>query len=157
MTNTALFNTMIKKYNKLSYTHNYIFGFTYQHNVYAVITTADILPYILKLDKASRGAGYALRFKPTTDQKVFLLTQGAKMLCSEKYFNMEVENSRYNKGEIFEKMITENAGQEWHKDSTRFDLDGDLTVDGIAYQIKYQSATFTNEKILIRLDNTADI
>lgn len=155
--NTTLFNTMIKKYNKLSYTHNYIFGFTYQHNVYACITTADILPYILKLDKASRGAGYALRFKPTADQKIFLLAQGAKMLCSEKYFNMEVENSRYNKGEIFEKMITENAGQEWHKDSVPFTMDGDVTIGTVAYQIKYECATFTNEKILIRLDNTADI
>ena len=151
MTNTTLFNTMIDKYNELSYTHQYIFGFTYKKNVYAVTATADILPYILKLDKASRGAGYALRFKPTTDQKIFLLTQGAKVLCSEKYFNMEVENSRYNKGEIFEKIITENAGQEWHKDSVPFTVDGDVTINKVAYQIKYQSATFTNEKTLARL------
>lgn len=70
---------------------------------------------------------------------------------------MEVENSRYNKGEIFEKMVTENAGQEWHKDSVPFTMDSDVTINNVAYQIKYQSATFTNEKILIRLDNTADI
>lgn len=151
MTNTTLFNSMIDRYNELSYTHEYIFGFTYKHNVYSVNITSEILPYILKLDKASRGAGYALRFKPTTSQKVLLLTKGAKVLCSEEFFNMEVENSRYNKGEIFEKMVTENAGQEWHKDSVPFTMDGDVTINNVAYQIKYQSATFTNEKTLARL------
>lgn len=150
-TNTALFKTMIDRYNELSYTHEYIFGFTYQHNVYAVYATADVLPYILMLDKASRGAGYALRFRPTREQKNFLMSLGAQLICSKEWFDRLVADSRYNKGEIFEKIITEKAGQRWHKDSTRFDLDGDLTVNGIAYQIKYESATFTNERILARL------
>ena len=151
MTNTSLFKAMIDRYNELSYTHEYIFGFTYQHNVYAVCATADALPYILMLDKASRGAGYALRFRPTREQKNFLMSMGAEMICSKGWFDRLVADSRYNKGEIFEKIITEKAGQRWHKDSVPFTMDGDLTVDGIAYQIKYESATFTNEKILARL------
>lgn len=150
-TNTALFKTMIDRYNELSYTHEYIFGFTYQHNVYAVYATADVLPYILMLDKASRGAGYALRFRPTREQKNFLMSMGAELICSKEWFDRLVADSRYNKGEIFEKIITEKAGQRWHKDSVPFTMDGDLTVDGIAYQIKYESATFTNERILARL------
>ena len=151
MNNTSLFKAMIDRYNELSYTHEYIFGFTYQHNVYAVYTTADVLPYILMLDRASRGAGYALRFRPTREQKNFLMSMGAELICSKEWFDRLVADSRYNKGEIFEKIITEKAGQRWHKDSVPFTMDGDLTVDGIAYQIKYESATFTNEKILARL------
>ena len=49
-------------------------------------------------------------------------------------------------------MMTEKAGQTWIKDSTPFTIDGDLTVDGTAYQIKFENATFTNEKTLARLE-----
>jgi hypothetical protein len=119
--------------------------------VYMVETTAEVMPYILKLDKASRGAGYSLRFCPTKEQKAFLLTKGAKVLCSKEFFEISVKESKYNKGEIFEKMVTESYKQEWTKDNVPFTEDGDLTVNGIAYQIKFEKATFTNEKTLARM------
>lgn len=149
--NTALFAHMIDRYNELAYTHNYIYGFFFQNMVYMVKTDADVMPYILKLDKASRGAGYSLRFCPTKEQKVFLLAKGAKVLCSKEFFENEVKNSIYNKGEIFEKMVTEFYGQKWEKDTIPFTKDGDLTTNGIAYQIKFEKATFTNEKTLARM------
>lgn len=151
MTNTALFQTMIQKYSKLSFSHDYIFGFKFDGNIYMTIVKASVLPYVLKLDKASRGAGMSLRFKPTKEQKTMLLSFGATLLCSEKYFNETVKESKYNKGEIFEKFVTEYFGQEWEKDSVPFYQDGDITVNNIPYQIKYESATFTNEKQLARL------
>ena len=151
MTNTALFQKMINRYNELSYTHNYIYGFYFQNVVYMVEATADLMPYILKLDKASRGAGYALRFCPTKEQKALLLSKGATALCSKNFFETSVRESKYNKGEIFEKMVTEFYGQEWTKDNVPFTEDGDLTTNGIAYQIKFEKATFTNEKTLARM------
>lgn len=150
MTNTALFQTMIDRYNAHAYTHDYIFGFIFKGNVYMAHADASVMPYVCKLDKASRGAGYALRFCPTTAQKLMLLT-GAILLCSAEYFADCVENSIYNKGEIFEKLVTEYYGQDWKKDNVPFTVDGDLTVDGTAYQIKFQSATFCNEKSLANL------
>lgn len=150
MTNTVLLNNLINRYNNLSFTHNYIFGFIYKKNVYAVVATSEILPYILTLDMASRGAGCALRFNPTNEQKVFLLSKGAELICSKEYFEQTVVESKYNKGEIFEKMVTEKCGQAWVKDNVPFTNGGDLTVDGIAYQIKFEKATFTNEKFLAR-------
>lgn len=152
MTNINLFNNLISRYNNLSFTHNYIFGFIYKKNVYAVVTTSEVLPYILTLDAASRGAGYALRFNPTNEQKVFLLSKGAELICSKEYFEKTVVESNYNKGEIFEKLCTENVGQQWMKDNLPFTEGGDLTVDRIAYQIKFEKATFTNEKTLARLE-----
>lgn len=151
MMNTALFENMISRYNELAYTHNYIYGFYFQNSVYMVEATAEIMPYILKLDKASRGAGYALRFCPTKNQKILLLSKGATLLCSKEFFETSVKNSKYNKGEIFEKMVTEHFGQVWEKDNVPFTEDGDITVDGIAYQIKFEKATFTNEKTLARM------
>lgn len=152
MTNTnILFNHMINRYNELSFTHNYIYGFFYQNMVYMVHADATLMPYILKLDKASRGAGYSLRFCPTNAIKVMLISAGAEILCSKAFFDAEVQNSIYNKGEIFEKMVTEKYGQTWTKDNVPFTEDGDLTVNGIAYQIKFEKATFTNEKSLARM------
>ena len=153
MTNTTMFNTLIEGYNTLSYTHNYIFGFELKGTIYGVITESDVLPYILKLDKASRGAGYALRFCPTMEQKIFLLSKGAEVICSKAYFDTLVSESKYNNGEIFEKLITEKFGQEWTKDNVPFTEAGDIEVNGIAYQIKFQKATFTNEKSLARMMN----
>lgn len=151
MTNLPLFNSMIEKYNALSFTHSYIFGFYFKKNVYFVEATSEILPMILTLDKASRGAGYGIRFSPTNEQKLLLLSNGAQLLCSKEYFDTTVEESKYNKGEIFEKMMTEKVGQTWVKDNLPFTKGGDLTVDGIAYQIKFEKATFTNEATLARL------
>ena len=149
--NTALFQKMINRYNELSYTHHYIFGFYFQGNVYMVETTNEILPYILKLDKASRGQGYSIRFSPNNQQKAFLLAQGAELICSKNYFDTCVNESKYNKGEIFEKMITEYFGQKWEKDNVPFTDGGDLEVNKIAYQLKFEKATFTNEKTLARM------
>lgn len=150
--NTTMFEYLINEYNRLAYTHNYIFGFEYKGLVYAVTTTNEVLPYILKLDKASRGAGLALRFKPTNAQKMLLIAKGAEVVGSAEWFKDEVESNNYNIGENFERIITERNGQTWKKDSVPFTIDGDLTVDEVAYQIKYQGATFTNEKTLARLN-----
>lgn len=151
MTNkVAMFNYLIKNYNKLAGAHHYIWGFIVKGIVYIAVTDETALPYVCRLDKASRGAGYALRFKPTMDQKLFLMAN-AQMLCSADYFNIAVAESHYNKGEIFEKMVTEKAGQEWHKDNVPFTECGDININGIEYQIKFESATFTNEKSLRKM------
>ena len=105
----------------------------------------------VKLDKASRGAGYSIRFKPNKSDKINLLAKGAKVLCSVEYFEELVKNSKYNKGEIIEKLVTEYYGQEWEKDNVPFTDDGDLTVNNIAYQIKFERATFINEKQIARM------
>lgn len=151
MTNTTLFNHMIKEYNAYSFTHNYIFGFEYKGNIYMVEATSEILPYILTLDKASRGAGYSLRFKPTIEQRLYLISLGAEVLCSNAYFKEVVASNKYNLGENFEKLVTEYFGQVWEKDRVPFWEDGDITVDGVPYQVKFNKASFTSEKQLLKL------
>lgn len=146
MKNTVIFERLINFYESKAYAHNYIFGFTFAKNVYMVQTTADILPYVMTLDSASRGQGYSLRFKPNKTQKALLIEKGAKVLCSEQMFMDEVESSKYNRGEIFEKLVTEQFGQVWEKDNIPYTEAGDIEVDGIDIQIKFEKATFTNEK-----------
>ena len=149
--NTALHISLINRYNAVAFTHEYIWGFIYKKNVYMAITSSDVMPFVTCLDKASRGAGYALRFCPNADQKVALMPN-AELLCSEKFFEEQAASTKYNKGEIFEKMVTEYFGQEWEKDNVPFTEDGDITVNGVAYQIKFQKATFCNEKSIANLE-----
>ena len=149
---TELLRLMLSKYSKLAYAHDYLLGISYKGNIYVIHCQAEELLPVVKLSKASRGAGYALRFRPTRAQKELLMSMNDKMLlCSKEFFDSEVKNSRYNKGEILEKMLTEFFDQKWIKDSIPFTKAGDVEVNGIAYQIKYENATFTNEKILARL------
>lgn len=151
MNKKAIFESMVKYYISKSYTHNYIAVFTFDGVVYMVIIGNDFFNNGVKLDKASRGAGYSIRFKPTKSDKINLLAKGAKVLCSIEYFEELVKNSKYNKGEIIEKLVTEYYGQEWKKDNVPFTDDGDLTVNNIAYQIKFERATFINEKQIARM------
>lgn len=151
MENTRLHKEMIDFYNEKSFTHNYIFGFTYKENAYMFHCTSEMLPYLTKLDTASRGAGVSLRFKPNNSLKRSLIDMGAKAICSSVYFYDRVVNSEYNRGEVFEQFIAEMNGQEWTKDHVPFTDDGDITVNGIAYQLKFERATFISEAQMMRM------
>ena len=151
MKNLELFKKLVEGYMELAYTGEYLFGFEERGNIYLVKANDNVLAYVCKLDKAGRGQGYSLRFKPNKAQRELLKQNGYTILCSARFFEELVKTTKYNKGEVFEKLVTEYFGQEWEKDNVPFTEDGDITVDGIAYQIKYTAATFTNEKTLMRM------
>lgn len=152
MKNNEIKKTILAFYNKHSFTHNYILGFRFNKSIYFVVVTDKELDFVTKLDKASRGAGYSLRFKPNKVQKNYLMSLGAEVLCSEEFFNELKTMSKYNFGELFEKLITELNGQEWTKDNVPFTEDGDLTVNGVAYQLKFEKATFITEAQMMRME-----
>lgn len=146
MKNEVMRHKMIKFYNENSFTHNYMFGYVFKKTVYLTVATSDILNEVTMLDKAGHNEGVAVKFKPTTEQKLLLMSLNAEPICSKQYLEDCFKDSKYNRGEIFEKIITEKFGQEWKKDCVPYYKDGDITVDGIAYQIKFQNATFLTEK-----------
>lgn len=150
--NEVLFNKLITEYNHLAFTHHYIFGYADKGNVYVSFAEDDVLPYVCTLDKvaSNRVGGYALRFKPNKAQKEILKLHNSFVLCSVDYFEELVKNTIYNRGEVFEKLVTEYFGQEWVKDNVPFTVAGDIEYNGIAYQIKYEKATFVNEAQLAR-------
>lgn len=149
-------NEVIKKmlqdgYNRIAFTDKYIMVYKVKGVVYFTVCDSKLVDRVTCLDRSSRGYGFALRFKPNMSQKMLLMSENATVLCSEKFFNEQVSESKYNRGEIAEKLVTEFCGQEWEKDSVPFTMAGDIVWNGIAYQIKFESATFTNEKTLKNL------
>jgi hypothetical protein len=154
MSNLNVLAYLANAYARKAYTHHYIFTFTYAGMVYATMLDLDAngLMNICKVDKASRGAGMALRFRPTVAIKRYLMTFDVTPLCTKTYFDEIVKASKYNRGEIAEKLVTEKMfGQKWHKDSVPFTKGGDIEANGIAYQHKHEGATFCNEKSIANL------
>lgn len=152
MQNREVIKEMLQKfYHSKAFTRHYIMVFVLDGVVYAVICDCHMVDKVTCLDMASRGAGYALRFKPNKAQKIMLLKEGAITLCSEEFFNTLVRESKYNRGEIAEKLVTEYAGQTWVKDNVPFTEAGDIEWDGVAYQIKFEKATFINEKTMANM------
>lgn len=147
------FEELLNGYERLAYTNNYILGFVENGEVVFSIVKSEVLAKVCKLDKASRGAGNSLRFAPNKEQKAIIKEFGLVTITNKKVFDEMVETSIYNRGEVFEKLVTEHFGQVWEKDNIPFTEDGDLTVNGVAYQIKFEKATFISEKSLRRFEN----
>lgn len=151
MERKAILAKMVNFYNSKAYTHDYMLGFIFDGSVYMLEATGNDLMNWVCLDKASRGAGYSVRFRPATMDKMAMIKAGARVVCSADYFNERVDGCKYNKGEVFEALMTEEAGQTWVKDSVPFTDDGDLSAYGKAWQIKFQGATFINERQMFKM------
>lgn len=143
---------MCKSYTKVAFTHDYIFCFIVDKTFWAVKmdkVSAETLVLLTKVDRASskRGGYMTLRFRPTTSIKRSIIEMGNVVYkCSAAAFLAECAASKYNKGEIAEKVVTEQVfGEKWVKDSVPF-TDG---ADVSHYQIKFQSATFCTERQLL--------
>lgn len=144
MTKAILKMAMLNYYNKTSASHKYILGFDYNNNIYMITVSTKIIQSIIRLESTGRD-GYALRYKPNNKIKTYLLTLGAIVLCSTEYFNHIVNTTKYNKGEVFERLITEYYNQEWCKDNIDYRVQGDININDTEVQIKYERATFITE------------
>jgi len=139
-------------YNQKSYSHKYIAGFEYKNSIYAFICHIEELKDAMVIDIASakNGGGKVLKYAPKKAYKENMVAK-CDMVMSTAEFETMVKNSKYNRGEIFEKIITEQYGQKWEKDNVPFHKGGDIVIDDTPYQIKFQKATFCSEKQLAKI------
>ena len=144
-------NEMIARYNALAVATAYIIGFVLDGMLYYIMS-AHIADEFLKLDRMSskRGGWAKIRVKLTSaDRKALVACGKAIMLGSADLLNTA---DKYNKGERFERVITETlTGETWMKDSVPFNVAGDITLNGEEVQIKFDGAELTNEKTLMRM------
>lgn len=144
-------NEMIARYNALAVATAYIIGFVLDGMLYYTMS-AHIADEFLKLDRMSskRGGWAKIRVKLTSaDRKALVACGKAIMLGSADLLNTA---DKYNKGERFERIITETlAGETWTKDSVPFNVAGDITLNGEEVQVKFDGAELTNEKTLMRM------
>lgn len=127
----------------------YCLGFVYRHTIYR-ITLSQLPDSIIKLDRCSskKGGWAKLRIRLRKAAKLDLIAMGAQAIGPEELLR---EDSRHNKGENFERIVTEAAGQIWKKDRVPFTVAGDLVLHGKQIQVKLEGAELTNEKTLRNL------
>jgi hypothetical protein len=144
-------NEMIARYNALAAATAYIVGFVLDGLLYYTMS-AHIADEFLKLDRMSskRGGWAKIRVKLTaSDRKGLVMGGKAVLIGSAELLNT---TDKYNKGERFERIITETlTGETWVKDSVPFNVAGDITLNGEEVQIKFDGAELTNEKTLMRM------
>ena len=144
-------NEMIDRYNALAIATAYIVGFIFNGMLYYTMS-AHINPDFLKYDRMSskRGGWAKIRVRLSSADRKALVEYG-KAIClgSAELLNTA---DQYNKGERFERIITETLTTEkWVKDSIPFNVKGDITLNGEEVQIKFDGAELTNEKMLMRI------
>ena len=142
-------NWMTETYNKNSAAHTYYFGFVLAGLLYVVagMTFTELSAYF-KMDRAStaKGGFNKIRIRATAADLAALLPV-ATLLGDADLLN----DPHWNKGEMFEKIITETyTAEQWVKDSVPFFKAGDAEINGEQVQIKLNGAELTNEKILTR-------
>ena len=106
---------------------------------------------MVRLTTESKG-GLKLKLQISKAQKLEWLASGkAKRLATEQEFTKLVSESKYNKGEVLEKMLTEKRGMEWHKDSVRYDHAGDIDLKRDRIQVKFENASLTSAYTMTRV------
>ena len=137
-------------YCKRSASHKYALGFVCNGNLYVITLSFAELSRFFKLDRASskRGGFAKIRIKLTSADRAELALI-AECLGSA---DLLTKNTKYNKGENFERELTERwTAETWVKDSVPFNVAGDIVVNGENVQVKLDGAELTNEKILSKL------
>lgn len=132
--------TMINHYRKLSAADKYIVGFVYKHEIF-MVEQKEIMPRFLTVEKASGNRGESLRLRMKKEMKEQLLRNKT---CISLGSDSQLIEGKYNKGENFERLVTEYYGQEWKKDTVPFWVQGDICLDGVEIQIKLDTATLLN-------------
>jgi hypothetical protein len=144
-------NEMIARYNALAVATAYIVGFVLNGMLYYTMFE-HIADNFLKFDRMSskRGGWAKIRVKlSSADRKALVACGQAIMIGSADLLDTE---DKYNKGERFERIITETlTGETWVKDSIPFNVAGDITLNGEEVQIKFDGAELTNERTLMRM------
>lgn len=147
---------MMTTYIKNAFTKHYIIGIKDNGIIKACFTTDDILPMITTIATASRGNGASVRFKPNNKQREYLKQNAERIetICTVQELENRAEKvgKQKNRGIAFENLLHERIGETWKHNNTSFKTDGDIIINGIAYQVKFEQATFCNEKQINRLE-----
>lgn len=149
---------LVNEYVKAEYTPSYLFGNSVKGMVYAarVMDARGLLPFVSYVDKASskNGGTYLLKYRPNQSQWALIISKAVevKAICTVEYLENLKANSRKNRGQLFEELVAQAFGGELEtKSNLKFTDGGDMTLNGVAYQIKYTKATFTDERTLMNL------
>lgn len=150
-------------YNKLSGCHKYLIFFEYCGFIYYA-TVDRIAPrwciesresYRHNKNGTTSGGEQKWIMSMKREHKEELVNKGAKIAMTKEEFE-KLGEIKPNKGRRCELWLHKKYNLGEHKDDTlRFDKGGDVCIDGIEYQVKFQNASLTNVKSLRNAQDSA--
>lgn len=156
---------LVSFYRSNAGTHNYMIVYSYVNRMFIACIDdkrTDFLERATRVDRmSSKRGGWATLRMARKNELIDVIESCAHEIIDMKMnldeFEELAKNSQYtgskqvNRGNAAERWITEElAGQTWVKDSISFDKQGDVVVNGIDYQVKFENATFTTERAMAR-------
>ena len=141
---------MLKLYKAYTAAEGYMVGFSYKGMGYGKLLKNIPEQMIEVWHESSKKGGSAKLQMVTRKADKEKMVRGAICFGSTDI----LEDDTYNKGVMFEKVVSEYYGVEFRgKDSEPFYKGGDLEINGKQIQIKFERAQIVTEKTLIRLEN----
>ena len=150
---------IIKIYHEKSYNHDYIIGFEMNKKIMACILsmTAEMIDMITTLSKSSskNGGCDSIRFRPNKDQKQFIINNSKKVdeiMDSKEFEEINKNSAKPNRGDMFEVVVAKYYhGQQQQQRNLKWTDGGDVIINGHHYQCKFNKATWTTEKTVLRV------
>ena len=134
-------------YNKLAGCHKYLIFFGYGDSIY-LAETEKIMPRwcVEGHESTSKGGHQKFRMSMKNKHKEELLRKGATKVFTKAEFS---EMPYGNKGHNCEWWLHQVCDLGTYKpDRERFDKCGDVCINGIEYQVKFENASLTNVNTL---------
>ena len=148
----------LKGYNRTTYTHEYIIGASDGSTVKAYFVRLDLdgLAFMFS-DKPTNSKGtQVVKYRSTKAKREYLASHACKIInlgtptdlenARRTRTNKQGKTYRENLGECFEWLLAEMFGVKQNDLSNLSHTEGgDLVIEGIAYQVKYERATIAVE------------
>ena len=140
-------------YNRLTASDRTLVFFNYKGNIY-MHDCHHIAPRWAHKEYESSKNGGAEKFKMyiTANEKAKLVNKSVKVMTTEEFNNLPYKNKGWNCEYYLHK--AHNLG-EHRPDHIRFDKDGDVNINGIKYQVKFENASLTNVDVLHKAQRDA--
>jgi hypothetical protein len=145
---------MRKDYERFTGAEGYAIGFHVGEEVFVAMLNKIPRRYTkLQKECSKNGGGYGLYINVRSKKaKNELMKKAVKVGTLA-----DLQDEKYNKGVMFEKLVYELNGQEFRgKDSVRFTEGGDIVIDGKQIQVKYEHARICYDKTLQKLKKGVD-
>ena len=152
-------------YNKLSGCHKYLIFFEYNNNIYCAVTESIAPRWCIEARESYRrskktgeiigGGEQKWIMSMKKKHKEELIKKGAEIAMTKEEFE-ELGNVYSNKGRRCELWLHEKYNLGKHEnDTVRFDKGGDVCINGVEYQVKFQNASLTNVRAIRNAQDSA--
>lgn len=162
MTATMTKGNFFRYYNRLAGCHAYLIFFQYGKEIYMAECDRIAQKWCYESRESHRrnkageivgGGEQKWSMRMNKAHKEQLINKGAKVVFTVEEFN---EMPYKNKGQRIEGWLhREYDLGEYKPDSKRFDKGGDVVINGIEYQVKFENASLTNVRVLRKAQDDA--